>query len=67
MEHMIDQYIRILEERRKCFGTEELALAKERERTYQEDCKIQELRSCVCRGDNGALEQISIKSEEVCI
>lgn len=58
MECMIDNYISILQERRKYFTAEELDRATEIDKILRMNGKVQEFRDRVMRGDKEALAQI---------
>lgn len=58
MEHMLDNYISVLQERRRHFTEEELTCAAETDEMLRKDGKIQEFRDCVTKGDKEALAQI---------
>ena len=56
MEKMIEQYISILQERRKCFTKEELQEAKIKGELLEEQCRMKEFRSRLKAGDARAVE-----------
>ena len=56
MEKMIEQYINILQERRKCFTKEELQEAKIKGELLEEQCRMKEFRSRLQAGDAQAVE-----------
>ena len=58
MEHMLDNYICILQERRKCFTEKELERAAEIDEMLHMNGKIQKFRDCVTEGNKEALAQI---------
>lgn len=58
MEHMLDRYISILQERRNYFIEDELSCAAEIDEVLRMDGMIQEFKDRVMRGDKEALAQI---------
>lgn len=58
MSNRIDNYINILQERRKQFTPEELESAERMDEMMRMDGKIEEFRDRVMRGDKEALAQI---------
>lgn len=59
MERMVDNYIRILQERKKYFTEEELAAAAKREEMFCEDKKVQKFRDFAAKGRKKALAMIA--------
>ena len=58
MEHMIDNYIDILRERRKCFTAEEIKGAVTMDKMMREDGRIQAFSDRIANGEPEAVMQI---------
>lgn len=58
MERMLDQYISILQERRKLFTAEELENAARMEETMREESRIQAFKDRIASGEPEALMQV---------
>lgn len=58
MEHMIDNYIGILQERRKCFTAEELKGAETMDEMMREGNRIQAFSDCIVSGEPEAIMRI---------
>ena len=60
---MIDNYIGILQERRKCFTAEELKGAETMDKMMREDRRIQEFSDRIVNGEPEAVRQIKDMTE----
>lgn len=58
MEHMIDNYIGILQERRKCFTVEEIQGAETMDKIIREDSRIQAFSDRIVNGEPEAVRQM---------
>ncbi|MCI9109948.1 MAG: hypothetical protein HFI00_17595 [Lachnospiraceae bacterium] len=63
MEHMIDNYIGILQGRRKCFTVEEIKGAETMDKMMREDRRIQEFSDRIVNGEPEAVRQIKDMTE----